>query len=284
MIGVNTFDTTSATGRADALLAAAVDLALAAAREEAGAQGRIGPHLGVRPADASAGAKAVTHAFACEEPGYVGWYWEVELSRAPRSKAVTIDDVVLLPGAEAIGAPEWVPWSERLRPGDVGPGDLLPTAADDPRLTLRQADTEGWVDDALWVELGLGRARVLSVAGRDQAVERWYDGQPGPESEIAKAAPKACGSCGFYVGLVGAMGRVFGVCANEWASDDGKVVAMNHGCGAHSEAIVLPSATPAPLELNDDLVEPTRLHPAALAEHAPGSVDDAALDETGGHS
>ena len=31
------------------------------------------------------------------------------------------------------------PW---LRPGDVGPGDILPTAADDPRLVLRLEDTE----------------------------------------------------------------------------------------------------------------------------------------------
>lgn len=281
---MNTTDTTGVAGRADATLAAAVDLALAAARDEAGAHGRIGPHLSVRAVPASPGSKAVAHAFASEDPGYVGWYWEVELSRAPRSKTVTIDDVVLLPGADAISSPEWVPWSERLRPGDVGPGDLLPTAADDIRLTLRQADTDGWVDDELWVELGLGRARVLSVDGRDQAVERWYDGQPGPDSEIAKSAPKPCGSCGFYVGLVGAIGRVFGVCANEWASDDGKVVALTHGCGAHSEAMVLPSATPAPFELDDDSVEATHLRAIPLAEHAPGSVDDAAPDELGGHS
>jgi hypothetical protein len=283
MGGVNTTDTTGVSGRADATLAAAVDLALAAAREEAGPHGRIGAHLGARPGPASVGAKTVTHAFACEDAGYVGWYWEVELSRAPRSKGVTIDDVVLLPGADAVQSPEWVPWSERLRPGDVGPGDVLPTAADDIRLTLRQADTEGWVDDTLWLELGLGRKRVLSVDGRDQAVERWYDGQPGPDSEIAKAAPKPCGSCGFYVGLTGAMGQIFGVCANEWASDDGKVVAMTHGCGAHSEAMVLPSATPSPLEL--DSVEATRLRAVPLAEHTPGSVDDTAVDdEIGGHS
>ncbi|WP_141698634.1 DUF3027 domain-containing protein, partial [Streptomyces lushanensis] len=41
---------------------------------------------------------------------------------------------VLLPGPDALLAPEWVPWSERLRPGDMGPGDLLPTEAEDLRL------------------------------------------------------------------------------------------------------------------------------------------------------
>lgn len=284
MRDVNTSYTTGAVGRPDAALAAAVDVALEAARAEAGPHGRVGAYLGARPAVASAGAKAVTHAFACEEPGYVGWYWEVELSRAPRSKQATVDDVALLPGEEAVRAPEWVPWSERLRPGDVGPGDLLPTAADDPRLVLRQADTEGWVDDELWLELGLGRARVLSAEGRDLAAERWYAGQAGPDSDTARAAPKPCGSCGFYVGLVGALGRVFGVCTNEWASDDGRAVAMTHGCGAHSEAMVLPSATPSPLELDDESVETTRLRGVPIAEHPPGSVDDTDPDEPGGHS
>ena len=36
----------------------------------------------------------------------------------------------------------------------------------------------------------------------------------------------------------GALSRVFGVCANEYAPDDGRVVSFDHGCGAHSEALV----------------------------------------------
>lgn len=272
-------------GRPDGSLAAAVDFARAAAQEEAGPHGRVGVHLGVRNSVASEGAKAVCHAFACDDPGYVGWYWAVLLCRAPRSKTVTVDEVVLLPGSDAILSPDWVPWSERLRPGDVGPGDILPTAAEDPRLTMRQADTDGWVDDTLWLELGLGRARVLSADGREQAAERWYEGGPGPDSEIARSAPRPCGSCGFYVALVGSLGRVFGACTNEWASDDGKVVAMTHGCGAHSEAMVMPSAHPARLKVDDDamILEPGS-GAALLAAHAPGSVDDAEPEEPGGHS
>lgn len=286
---VSTPETTVAPGRADATLAAAVDLALAAARDEAGPHGRVGEHLGVIVVAASAGAKAVQHTFACGEAGYVGWYWAVDLSRAPRSKTVTVDEVVLLPGAMAIASPAWVPWSERLRPGDVGPGDVLPTAADDPRLTLRQADTEGWVDDSLWLELGLGRARVLSADGLQDAADRWYDGAAGPDSELAKAAPKHCDSCGFYVHLVGALGQVFGVCANAWASDDGKVVALTHGCGAHSEAMVLPSSHPTSALLDDDAVDVSFTGSAAQAAavpvvHAPGSVDPAEPDEPTGHS
>ena len=38
---------------------------------------------------------------------------------------------MLLPGPDALLPPAWVPWTERLRPGDLGVGDLLPTDEDD---------------------------------------------------------------------------------------------------------------------------------------------------------
>ena len=60
----------------------------------------------------------------------------------------------------------------------------------------------------------------------------------GPHTPIAHAAPAQCSTCGFYWPLAGALRQVFGVCANEYAPDDGKVVAADHGCGAHSEAAV----------------------------------------------
>jgi len=44
--------------------------------------------------------------------------------------------------------------------------------------------------------------------------------------------------------LSGPLGRVFGVCANEYAPDDGKVVSVDHGCGAHSEGAVSAAAGP----------------------------------------
>ena len=34
------------------------------------------------------------------------------------------------------------------------------------------------------------------------------------------------------------MRHLFGICANEWAADDGRVVSLDHGCGAHSETDV----------------------------------------------
>ncbi len=269
----------SISGAVDATLSGALELARVAAETEAGPYQRVGEHLGVWPVAVGGGGKGAVHAFGCLDPAYVGWYWAVEVVRVPRSKVATVDDVVLLPGAEAVLAPEWVPWSERLRPGDVGAGDILPTAADDPRLVLRLADTAGWIDDSLWYELGIGRPRVLSALGREEAADRWYDGDYGPSADIAVAAPKRCGSCGFYVGLVGSLGRVFGACANEMAPADGRIVAETYGCGAHSEAMVLPSAAPTGVVDDDAAADPV-----GLAAHTLGSVDDADSGDAGGHS
>jgi hypothetical protein len=66
-------------------------------------------------------------------------------------------------------------------------------------------------------------------------------------------------TCGFLVRLDGSLGRVFGVCANEYAPDDGRVVSLDHGCGAHSEATTPPgaygAASPVIDELGYDLVD-----------------------------
>ena len=203
----------------------------------------------------------VVHRFACRLPAYRGWYWAVVLTRAPRSKVVTVDEVVLLPGDGAMLAPDWVPWSDRIQAGDLGVGDLLPTAADDPRLALRLTDVDELSDDLPFFELGLGRARVLSLEGRELAATRWYEGEPGPSAAISRSAPAQCGTCGFYVRLVGGLGRLFGVCGNEFAPDDASVVADDHGCGAHSEALVLPSAHPQPVRSTTTPSRPSRKQP-----------------------
>ncbi len=111
------------------MCAQAGDLARAAAAEMAGPD-QVGDHCRLE-AD---GDRVVTHLFECLQPGYVGWRWAVTVARASRSKLVTVDEVVLLPGPDALLAPEWVPWRDRLRPGDLGVGDLLPAAPDDERL------------------------------------------------------------------------------------------------------------------------------------------------------
>jgi hypothetical protein len=260
----------------DEVAGAAVEAARAAA--EAAEPGMVGDHLGVVGDE----ARVVTHFFATKDPGYRGWRWAVTVARASRAKTVTINDVVLLPGDEALLAPEWVPWSERLRPGDLGVGDLLPTAADDPRLAPAFLTVDTDEEAAVVFELGLGRERVLSFEGRMAAVERWYAGDPGPESAMARSAPAACATCGFFVPLSGGLRQAFGACANEMAPDDGKVVAVDHGCGAHSQAVVLPSAEPTPMASSE--VGPGYDVVGGPLGHEPGSVSDAEPAEPHGHS
>jgi hypothetical protein len=220
----------------DKALADAVELAREAAVAEAGGLSLVGPAVAVE----GEGERLATHLFQAHVPGYPGWRWAVTIAQADDQSAPTICDVVLLPGPESLLAPEWVPWSQRLRPGDVGVGDLVPTRADDERLVpgyaALPADEE--IDPAQLWEFGLGRARVLSASGRDAAAERWYGSDRGPGAPIAQAAPRPCASCGFFLPIAGSLRSAFGVCANEIAPDDGKVVSVDHGCGAHSEALV----------------------------------------------
>lgn len=234
----------SRTARIDAVCAGAVDLARAAACEVA-TEGEVGSYLGCE----AEGERVVTHYFAADHRGYLGWRWAVSVARAARAKVATVDEVVLLPGPEAITSPAWVPWSQRVQAGDLGPGDILPTAADDFRLVpgYLGPDDTGSTDSlrVLNQEVGLGRVRVLSVEGRDDAAERWYTGPNGPEDPVAQAAPAACSTCAFLVPLSGPLGTVFGVCSNEFSPSDAQVVAFDHGCGAHSE---IQAPTPAAAE------------------------------------
>lgn len=259
----------------DDVAAAAVDEARAAA--EAEAPGLVGDHLGVEADD----ERMVTHLFAGLDPAYRGWRWAVTVVRAPRAKQVTVDEVVMLPGEDALLPPEWVPWSDRLRPGDLGVGDLLPTRADDPRLVTALLASDDDDEREVVFELGLGRTRVLSIEGRTEAVERWYAGDRGPEAPIARSAPASCATCGFFVPLTGALRQAFGACANELAPDDGQVVSVDHGCGAHSEAIVVPSSPAPPPPLIDEYRIDVVGGPLG---HEPGSVSDADGNEPFGHS
>ncbi|MGH2927776.1 MAG: DUF3027 domain-containing protein, partial [Solirubrobacteraceae bacterium] len=104
-----------------------------------------------------------------------------------------------------------------------------------------------------------GRARVLSALGRDDTAERWYESDHGPRTPLSRAAPATCMSCGFFVPLSGGLGRLFGACGNAFAPDDGRVVSSDHGCGAHSEAVLngppVQAAQPVIDEFGYDLVD-----------------------------
>ena len=232
------------------VLIAAVDRARAAAVETAGDPELVGEHLGaVREAIGPAElGEVVTHTFASRLPGYVGWHWAVTLAHVPGDEHVTIDEVVLLPGDQALLAPAWVPWHERLRPGDLSVGDVLPSTEDDPRLVPSYAVADDSADDpegrVVAAELGLGRERVMSAEGRRDAVGRWAAGDFGPRSAMARHAPGPCGTCGFWLPLAGSLRDRLGACGNAYAPADGRVVTADYGCGAHSQAtLVVDEAT-----------------------------------------
>ena len=255
----------------DQACAEAVGLARAALEDVVGGE-QVGEHLGVE----AGGDRLVTHLFECLDPAYPGWRWAVTVTRAARAKTVTVDDSALLPGPDALLAPAWVPWRDRLQPGDVGVGDLLPAHDDDERLVpmVVLAGDDAVVD---WYADGPpevpdppgareapepafpGRPRVLSPAGRDETADRWYDSEHGPRTPLARAAPATCASCGFFVPLSGVLGQMFGGCANAYAPDDGRIVSGDHGCGAHSESALddAPARTVSPVidEFGYDLVD-----------------------------
>ncbi len=241
--------TTLLSDQPDSVAARAVAQARQAILDEV-PEAEVGEHLEVL-AD---GERVVTHLFACQRAGYTGWRWSVTLARAYRQRSISVDEVVLIPGPEAIVAPAWVPYRERIQPGDLSPGDLLPVSDDDPRLvpTYSFGDDPLDADEKAQIrtvakDLGLGRIRTLSVEGRDAAAERWYAGDGGPDSPLARSAPEPCSTCGFLVRLAGPMAETFGVCANGDANDDGRVVAFGHGCGAHSEVRLAKKHAPVPL-------------------------------------
>ena len=213
--------------------------------------------------------RLVTHLFDCTLSGYRGWRWAVTLSRVPRSRTATVCEVELLPGEEALLAPAWVPWAERLEPGDITRSDRLPRKETDERLEPGWEATGEDADAVALDELDLGRPRVLSAQGVASAAERWYGGDHGPDAEGVRKAHATCSTCGFFVPMAGALRAIFGVCANEWAADDGSVVSLDHGCGAHSETD-LPDQGPEwpinPSRVDDHLMVPLSTNGLDLRE------------------
>ena len=162
-----------------------------------------------------------------------------------------------------------------------------------------------WDDSASWDD-GIGARRDIGVAQPRRRRRADGDARAAPAGPVqgpvgdrpghdgdplvlqraraghaaGRAAPGPCVTCGFLTPLAGPLGRVFGVCANEYAPDDGRVVSFDHGCGAHSEAIDgrPGSGTIAPVidEVGYDLVD---MPGVALADtvfetldHAPDPV------------
>ncbi len=252
---MSTLVRTSDAGAADPICAAAIDQALAAVIADAGPEAVAGHIEAVAEDD-----RLVSHHFRCTMPGYEGWQWQVTVVRAPRSRTVTINEVSLRPGPAAIVAPEWVPWTERIEQGDLSAGALIPTDPDEPRLA------PGWSgSDDLAGELDPGplhpvnwepfiqRPRVPSAFGRESAATRWHRGEHGPGNATTRSAPGQCGACGWMLTIGGPLGQAFGLCTNRLSDSDGHAVSLEHGCGAHSEAVPRMVRAGRPLAALDEM-------------------------------
>ena len=254
----------------------------------------VGEYLAAAPE----AERLVTHLFDCTLSGYRGWRWAVTLSRVPRSRTATVCEMALLPGEEALLAPAWVPWAERLEPGDITRSDRLPRKETDERLEPGWEATGEDADAVALDQLDLGRPRVLSAQGVASAAERWYGGDHGPDAEGVRKAHATCSTCGFFLPMAGALRAIFGVCANEWAADDGSVVSLDHGCGAHSETD-LPDQGPEwpinPSRVDDHLMVPLSTNgldlregrsiaelAAEQADDVDGETDDAPAEDAAG--
>lgn len=78
--------------------------------------------------------------------------------------------------------------------------------------------------------------------------------------------------------MTGSLRMLFGACTNEWSPSDGRVVSVDHGCGAHSEteAERRMSEWPTPEPLVDtDAVSAFALdEPDIAADEADSSEDE----------
>lgn len=187
--------------------------------------------------------------------GYEGWQWSVTLYHDVELDHWTVNESSLVPTDRALRPPAWIPWKDRLEPTDLAVTDSIGTEPDDPRLeegfratdagegapaeTPEMSETSETskedVEDAV-EEFELSRRHVLTPLGRAQTAKRWYEGPRGPKSLSTKTADgNPCSTCGFFIPLKGELNLLFGVCANKWSPDDGRVVSVDHGCGEHSE-------------------------------------------------
>jgi hypothetical protein len=160
---------------------------------------------------------------------------------------VTVCEAALLPGSGALLAPAWVPWSERVRPGDVGVGDLLPASRDDERLvpavSLAGDDVLlDWDDAADWAD-GLDLLALMTWPGAPVAAPGADPDGPGrPEqasTELASWPARPAGHPGDppetgRARVLSAIGR--DLTADRWyAGDNGPGTARARGPGALPE-------------------------------------------------
>ncbi|TFB86904.1 DUF3027 domain-containing protein [Cryobacterium algoricola] len=93
------------------------------------------------------GDRVVSLLFDCTMTGYPGWRWTVTLSRIDGESVPQVLETELTPGDEALVAPEWVPWSDRLADYRTAQDLVAATAAADALGDDDDADDDDDDDD-----------------------------------------------------------------------------------------------------------------------------------------
>jgi hypothetical protein len=126
----------------DALAVAAHDVALVALHE-------ITPPMTVGEA-AGYGVEpdgTISLRFANRLPGYPGWFWTVSIAQVDGAEP-TVLEAELLPGDDALLAPDWVPWADRLADYHAHQAELAAAAAEAEADDDEDEDDEGGTPDA----------------------------------------------------------------------------------------------------------------------------------------
>lgn len=163
---------------ADAQLAAQKALALEALRELVPAE-----QIGEGHRVCAEGELVLTHLFPALARGYRGWEWYVTLARVPGSERATVCESGMLPGEDALLAPEWVPWSKRVLEADHediedGAQDHGEPGHDDLEQDDPEAADQGGDDAAQ-------RAHEHDAAAEDSADGAQADPEQAPEIDPA---------------------------------------------------------------------------------------------------
>lgn len=79
--------------------------------------------------------------------GYLGWLVAAIVAHFGGDEPATVSEVLLVPGADALVAPDWVPWSERLADYQALQAELEKQAALDAELAAAEGDDAEDADD-----------------------------------------------------------------------------------------------------------------------------------------
>lgn len=126
------------------------------------------------------GENLVTYIFESKQKGYLGWQWSVTVFSAKDS--ATVSEVVLIPGTDALVAPNWVPWSERLADYKALQAELEAQAA----LAAEEGEDSEDTDDGIDQDF---EGEVAEVAENESAVSHEEPAE-NPEADSEEAGKK----------------------------------------------------------------------------------------------